>query len=124
MRRDERGAQAVEFALVLPVLILLLLGIMEIGLLFNQQAMITQAARAAARSMALHNAPSDARAAAKNAATSLNLMDAQIQVSPSSCPATGKTDVVVTITRSTPMLTGMFGASLTLTGTGVMRCGG
>src|SRR5690606_10108777 len=99
---DERGAQAVEFALVLPVLIMLLVGIMEFGLLFNKQVMFTQAARAAARSMAVHNDPALARTAARNAATGMSLTNAEISISPSSCPPTGSTDVVVTITRSTP----------------------
>lgn len=122
--RDQRGAQAVEFALVLPILLALLVGIMEFGMMFNRQVMVTQAARAAARSMAIHNSPSDARDAARNAAPSLGLTESQISVTPSTCPPTGKTDVVVTITRDTPFLTGMFGTSIVLKGTGVMRCGG
>ncbi|MBO1031716.1 pilus assembly protein [Tessaracoccus sp. SD287] len=122
--RDERGAQAVEFALVLPVLLLLLLGIMEFGSLYSKQMMITEAARAAARSMALFNVPDKAQTAAKDAAPRLTLTNAEIKISPTSCPPTGDTDVVVTITRTTPMLTGLFGNSITITGTGVMRCGG
>ena len=47
--RDESGANAVEFALVLPILIVLIFGILFGGLLLNQQLSVTQAAREGAR---------------------------------------------------------------------------
>jgi Flp pilus assembly pilin Flp len=47
--RDESGANAVEFALLLPVLIILLFGTMYGASLFNTQQTITQAARDGAR---------------------------------------------------------------------------
>jgi hypothetical protein len=46
---SQSGASAIEFALVLPVLILLLLGIVEFGTLFYDKAMITNASREGAR---------------------------------------------------------------------------
>lgn len=52
-RRDERGAAAVEFAIVLPVLLLLVFGIIEFGLLFNRFITITHAAREGVRVTAL-----------------------------------------------------------------------
>ena len=49
-RRDgEKGASLVEFAVVLPLLILLVFGIMESGWLFAQQVEIRNAAREGAR---------------------------------------------------------------------------
>ena len=48
-RRDPGGASAVEFALLLPVLIILLFGIMYGASLFNSQQTVTQAAREGAR---------------------------------------------------------------------------
>lgn len=47
--RAEEGANAVEFALVLPILIVLVFGIISGGMLYNQQLNITQAAREGAR---------------------------------------------------------------------------
>ena len=47
--RSERGQTAVEFALVAPVLIVLLLGIIQVGIAFNHYIQVTDAARAAAR---------------------------------------------------------------------------
>jgi hypothetical protein len=49
-RRDrEKGASAVEFAIVLPLLVLLVFGIMEAGWLFAQQVELRNATREGAR---------------------------------------------------------------------------
>ena len=45
----EKGATLIEFALVLPILILILVGIMEIGLAFGEQMRASQATREGAR---------------------------------------------------------------------------
>lgn len=47
--RDDRGTAAIEFALVLPFLVLLLLGIVEFGMMFGDQLALTHAAREGAR---------------------------------------------------------------------------
>lgn len=47
--RNDRGVAALEFALVLPILVLLLLGIMEFGMIFGDQLALTHAAREGAR---------------------------------------------------------------------------
>jgi Flp pilus assembly protein TadG len=125
--RGERGASAVEFALVVPVLILLVLGIAEFGRGFQVQGTLSAAAREGVRLMALQNDPAAARAAVRSAASSLDpaITDAQIVITPASCPqGTGSTLVRLRIDYDMPCLTGFFGASVDLTGTGVMRCGG
>ncbi len=48
-RQKQRGVAAVEFALVLPVLLLILFGIIEFGLVMFDQAVITNASREGAR---------------------------------------------------------------------------
>ena len=48
-KRKEKGQSFVEFALVLPILILLVLGIIQFGIIFYGQVTITSAAREAAR---------------------------------------------------------------------------
>jgi len=46
---NERGASAVEFALVLPLLLILLFGIIEFSIILYDKAMITNASREGAR---------------------------------------------------------------------------
>ena len=126
--REQRGATAVEFALIVPLLIVLVLGIAEFGRAFQVQGTLSAAAREGVRVMALQNNPAAARAAVENAATSLSptITDAEITISPASCPTanTGSTSVQLTISYPMPYLTGFFGSGLNLTGTGVMRCDG
>jgi Flp pilus assembly protein TadG len=47
--RSERGAELIEFALVLPLLLVLVLGIVDFGFLFQRLEVITNAAREGAR---------------------------------------------------------------------------
>lgn len=46
---DERGASLVEFALVLPVFFMLILGMFTGGVAYNRKLVVTQATREAAR---------------------------------------------------------------------------
>jgi Flp pilus assembly protein TadG len=126
--RDERGATVVEFAFIVPLLIVLVLGIAEFGHAFQVSGTLSAAAREGVRIMALQNDPVAARAAVRGAAPSLRpaVTDAQIAITPAACPATGPTSTTVrlTVTYPMPYLTGFFGSSITLHGTGVMRCNG
>ena len=46
---DQKGAAAVEFAIILPLLLMLLFGIIEFGIILYDKAMITNASREGAR---------------------------------------------------------------------------
>ena len=48
-RLNERGASAVEFALLLPVLMLILFGIIEFGMVMYSREVLTNASREGAR---------------------------------------------------------------------------
>ena len=119
---SERGAAAVEFALVLPILVLILFGVIEFGGVYNAQLMVTGAAREAARSMALDGDVADAQAVAVDAAVGIDPADLDVDVSPANCSA--GTDVTVTVRYDRPFLTGLFGASVELTGLATRRCQG
>lgn len=124
--RSERGAVAVEMALLLPVLVLLLLGIMEFGRAYNAQVTLTNAARDGARAMAITNDPVKARAAATAAASTLRpaLTTSNFTPAPTSCSATVAGDsTTITIKYTLSTLTGIAGP-FTLTGKGTMLCGG
>lgn len=124
---SERGAVAVEFALLAPILIMLLLGIMEFGRAYNVQMSLTAAAREGARSMAITKSEETARTAAKNAAMHLSpaLQNGDIAFSltagTSGCPINAQTTVSISYSLST--MTGIAGP-FAMTGKGVMLCGG
>ncbi|MDR6505367.1 TadE/TadG family type IV pilus assembly protein [Arthrobacter oryzae] len=132
-KQKDRGAVAVEMAIVLPVLLLLLIGIMEFGRAFNVQVSLTQAAREGARHAAIHydDASLDVAGTASAAAPSLAGLGMTVTSNASSCAA--GSDVTVTTSLTLPSLSGFldagfFGGSvifpLNMTGVGVMRCGG
>ena len=52
--RSERGQSAVEFALVIPVMLLFLLGIFQVGITFYHQEALSTSARDGARAGAIH----------------------------------------------------------------------
>lgn len=90
-----------EFALVLPVIVLLLFAVIQLGLVFNNYITVTDAARAGARkgAVALHGgggSPSGAVTTAARASAQ-NLDQSQFQVSVSASPSWQKgADVIVT----------------------------
>jgi Flp pilus assembly protein TadG len=47
--KNQRGASAVEFAILLPLLALLIFGVIEFGILFYNQQVLTNASREGAR---------------------------------------------------------------------------
>jgi Flp pilus assembly protein TadG len=125
--RGERGASAVEFAFIVPLLLSLVLGIAEFGHGFQVQGTLSAAAREGVRVMALQNDPDAARDAVHAATSTFSpaLTDAQMDFEPESCPQTGGTQLMtLTVTYPMPLMTGFFGTTVTLTGKAVMRCNG
>lgn len=128
MRRrteDERGAALVELAVAVPILLTLVFGVMEAGRGWSAKVQVTSASREAVRVLALGGTATEARAAAIAAAPGLTpaLTAAQI-ATPATCPASGTgTDARVVITYAMPALTPIIpSGSITVGGTGVMRC--
>jgi Flp pilus assembly protein TadG len=127
-RRCERGSAAVEFALVLPVLLLLIFGIIDFGRMLAAKITLTEAAREGARATALISA--DAGRARVAAATTD--LDPAVTADITDCPTqAGAADDATAIVRYhftfiTPLglLAGLVGRddSVTLTATGVMPC--
>ena len=120
----EGGAAAVEFALVLPILLLLLMGIFEFGRAYHIQTALSGAAREGVRVMALQDDAAEARATAKAASPQLALTDSQISVTPTTCSGTTPGTATVTVTYPVELMFGLFGADFSLTGNGTMRCHG
>ncbi|MGX5715249.1 TadE/TadG family type IV pilus assembly protein [Arthrobacter sp. MAHUQ-56] len=120
--RRERGAVAVEFALVAPILLALVAGIVEFSHTYNLQISVTQAAREAARTMAISNDQAQAEAAGNAGAPGLDAGAFTYTFSPGTCSPDTNMSVGISYTANT--MTGLFGSTVTVDGVGAMRCGG
>jgi Flp pilus assembly protein TadG len=82
--RDEEGQAMTEFAVVLPTFALILFGIFQFGILFNNYVTVTDAVRAGARKAAVSrqdgNATATAVQAVRNSATNLNQTTLNVNV--------------------------------------------
>jgi Flp pilus assembly protein TadG len=116
---------AVEFALVAPILVAMIIAIVEFSNAYNVQVSVTQASREAARTMAITKDAAKATAAGKAGAPSINASLLTFDYSAATCPAATPTaNAVVTVQYSGSSLTGFFGSTLTVSGKGAMQCGG
>jgi Flp pilus assembly protein TadG len=61
--RDERGQSMVEFAIIAPVILMVLFGIIQFAIVFNHHLTLTDAVRAGARQGAVSRLPDPAAAA-------------------------------------------------------------
>ncbi|OLT06697.1 pilus assembly protein TadE [Kocuria sp. CNJ-770] len=119
--RSERGAAAVEFALVVPILLTLLLGVIEFGHYFNTQISATHAAREAARTMSITGNWIKAEDAARKASPTLKQPLVTVTRDPLAC-SPGAT-VSVTVTYKFDSYTGVV-KNKDLIGRAAQRCGG
>jgi Flp pilus assembly protein TadG len=82
--RSERGQTMTEFALVLPLLVMLLFGIIQFGVTFNHYLTLTDAVRAGARKGAVSRHEKDPVGVTvdqvRRAATDLKPADLQVAV--------------------------------------------
>jgi Flp pilus assembly protein TadG len=95
-RRGQHGQAAVEFALVLPVIAVMALGLVAVGLAVRNELAVELAAREGARAAAVSASPSTAAAAAARRSVALPIV----------VTTTGAVDsvtVVVTHTDSLPV---------------------
>ena len=99
--RSEQGQTMVEFVLVLPVLMVVLFGIVQFGLAFNNYVALTDSVRAGARTAAVSAQTSDpvgiTTTRVKTASGDLNSSKVNVTVSAPSGWVHGN-DVVVTAT--------------------------
>lgn len=127
-----RGAAVVEFAIVAPLLIALVLGIIAFGHTYYVQSTLSNAARDGVRIMALQDTSNGRdpvteakKRAVASASPAVALTESQVSVTPSTCKAvdsSGPLTATVIITYPMTLLGGV--GEITLTGKGTMRCNG
>lgn len=126
--RSERGAGVVEFALVLPLLMMLVFGVVQFGLLYNRQQALHASAREGARLAALPSATdTEITQRALDALDGIPMAGTPtVTITPAvSQPCVGRLGETVTVVVSVPTTIEIpvWGTeSKTLTGRGEFRC--
>lgn len=123
----ERGAAAVEMALLLPVLTMILLAIVEFGYAFFVQASVAAAARVGIRDYVIHYSVPNAKATAVDLAKA-GLPDPSSLASAAfsaDCVDGAQSTLIITYQYHslTGLLDGVLGSNVTITGKGSMQCG-
>lgn len=79
-RRDERGSAVVEFALLLPLVLMMLLALVQVGVLARDRLLVVHAGRAGAREAAIQESDVAVRDAVIAAAAGLDPAHLDIEV--------------------------------------------
>ena len=126
LRRDrEDGAALVEFAVVLPLFIILIFGIMESGWAFAQQVEVRNAAREGAR-LAVVDFGTSAEIIAETCSRAVLSADRASVYLDHNNQGTSDESAIVTVAQNYKMLTGLTGIlgmfdGITITSTAEMR---
>ncbi|MBS8266579.1 pilus assembly protein [Mesobacillus boroniphilus] len=121
--RSEKGQSLVEFALVLPLLVLLLFGIVDFARIFHVYLTMDHAGREAARAASIGKDDTTIKSVAVGDGASINLTEGNVLITPEGTRTSG-TDVVITINYSINFLTPVIGniiGEVNLTDKTVMR---
>jgi len=126
--KEERGQAMVEFALILPILILILCAIMDFGWIFFNKILVSNAAREAARYTAIHINDNSAFDSADTEAARTAALASSPALPDTLTVSVLYTDSTVTVTVSSPtqVLTGLTstffgGSTVNLTASSSMR---
>ncbi|WP_010247429.1 TadE/TadG family type IV pilus assembly protein [Acetivibrio cellulolyticus] len=101
----QKGQSIVETALILPIIILILTGIIDFGLMFNNYLVITNASREAARNAAVGATDAEIAVMVANMTTSLNSSKLSTTIYPGQALRKKGDEVVVTIEYDNALLT-------------------
>lgn len=116
---EDRGVALIEFALILPLLLMLVFGIIEFGRAYNARLVVTHAAREGVRVLAVTEDQTAAEAATLAAVAGLDPNDVTITATPCVSGQPAKVDVSYDIIVDIP---GAGSHDFTVTGTAVMTC--
>lgn len=122
--KNNRGQALVEFALMLPVLLLLVVGVMEFGLVINQYMVVAEAAREGARSAALGASNVTVITVVKTASGQMDTSQLIITIAPPDIRVRGN-GVTVTVEKPVHTITSLiepfFPADFKVQGAATMR---
>lgn len=123
--KKEKGQSMVEFALVIPVLLLIVIGIIEFGFMFSSYLTLTNASREAVRFISLGGDDVSAILRANNVAVNTDPNRMEINISPTSSNRSRGDSVTVEIIYAydflTPFMDALMGNNFNLRVEATMR---
>lgn len=111
-RRNNYGQSLVETAIVLPLVILLLMGMIDFGLLLNHYIVISNASREAARKASLGGTDAEILTQVQNLTTILDDTKLNVHISPSESCRNQGVEVAVSIEYQNRLITPVIGSLL------------
>lgn len=127
LNRNESGQALVEMAIILPILLILLFGIIEYGRGFAAYLAVATASREGARIATVGGTDSEINSAVTQRTSAMRLDSAKLTISitPTSCSRTRGASVTVEVTYLVPMydpiFTTLVGDNMSVKGKTVMR---
>lgn len=124
LKKSHRGQSLVEMALVLPILIIILFGILEFGRIFHSYLVITHAAREGARFGVISKNVDQIKQKVQDVSAGINLELDDIEVNPSESISPGvplTVSVEYDVELFTPVITDILPNPVHLTATSTMR---
>jgi len=117
--RDCDGQSMVEFALVIPLVLLLLFGIIEFGRVYSAQLAVDNAARQGARLAAVGASVTDTKQAAIDSAFNISLTATQVTVTPSG--GNVKVSISYPVQIVVPLISNIIGNTVNVKSEVIMR---
>ena len=123
--KNNRGQSIVELAILLPVLVMIMLGILQLGLVFNAYTMISNGAREGARTAAVGGDDSAVLVSTGANTSNLNADKLAVTITPSAGSRVSGDAVVVNISYDVdvivPLIGGIIGNPIELNASSTMR---
>lgn len=121
----EQGQALVEFAIILPILLLLLFGIVEFGRIYSANLIVNHGARAGARAASLGVTDTEVLATVMSAATTLDTAKLTVAITPALADRKRGQEVQVEVRYPVvivaPFISAITGPIVTVNGANVMR---
>ena len=119
----ERGQTLVETAIMLPVIVLILFGILDAGRIFSTWVVVTNASREGARAGAVHASEPTIKTTAAAVGAPVGVTTANVVVTNAQGDPGENVTVQVSkgVSMITPLIQTFFGLTFNVTNTAVMR---
>jgi Flp pilus assembly protein TadG len=119
--RSDRGSAAVEFALVLPIVLTLALAVVQVGLFVRDDLVLAGSARAGARQAAVSSDDDSVRTAVSQGAPGLDPTRIDVTISRTERGGPAAVSLAYSAPQAVPFVGWLFPSSVTLHATAVMR---